>query len=68
MVTTRSSTTSSLVRKSAPRRGQQTSPRVDLCSPIVALYWFENRLLTYWFIRDVLPTLDDRDQHDSMVM
>jgi len=25
--------------------------------PMVALYWFENRLLTYWFIRDVFPTL-----------
>ena len=24
---------------------------------MVALYWFEKRLLTYWFIRDVLPTL-----------
>ena len=32
----------SLVRKSAP---------------IVALYWLLKRLLTYWFIRDVLPTL-----------
>lgn len=32
----------SLVRKSAP---------------IVALYWLLNRLLTYWFIREVLPTL-----------
>lgn len=29
-------------------------------SPIVALYWLENRLLTYWFIREVLPTLYDR--------
>jgi len=41
MVTSRSSTITSLVRKSAP---------------IVALYWLENFLLTYWFIRDVLPT------------
>lgn len=24
---------------------------------MVALYWFEKRLLTYWFIREVLPTL-----------
>ena len=31
----------SLVRKSAP---------------MVALYWFENFLLTYWFIKDVFPT------------
>jgi hypothetical protein len=35
----------SLVRKSAP---------------IVALYWLLNRLLTCWFIRDVLPTLCGR--------
>jgi hypothetical protein len=26
-------------------------------APMVALYWFEKRLLTYWFIRDVFPTL-----------
>lgn len=25
--------------------------------PMVALYWFENRLLTYWFMSDVFPTL-----------
>lgn len=42
MVTSLSSTTTSLVRKSAP---------------IVALYWLLNRLLTYWFMRDVFPTL-----------
>jgi hypothetical protein len=24
---------------------------------MVALYWLLNRLLTYWFIRDVFPTL-----------
>lgn len=41
IVTTRSSTTTSFVKKSAP---------------IVALYWLENRLFTYWFISDVLPT------------
>ena len=35
-------TLTSLVRKSAP---------------IVALYWEEKRFDTYWFIRDVLPTL-----------
>lgn len=23
---------------------------------MVALYWFENFLLTYWFISEVLPT------------
>ena len=42
MVTSLSSTCTSLVRKSAP---------------IVALYWLENFLFTYWFISDVLPTL-----------
>lgn len=42
IVTTRSSTTTSFVKKSAP---------------IVALYWLENRLLTYWFIKEVFPTL-----------
>lgn len=26
-------------------------------APIVALYWLLKRLLTYWFMRDVLPTL-----------
>jgi len=41
MVTSLSSTCTSLVRKSAP---------------MVALYWLENFLLTYWFIREVLPT------------
>ena len=24
---------------------------------MVALYWLENFLLTYWFIKEVLPTL-----------
>ena len=28
-------------------------------APIVALYWLLNRLLTYWFMRDVLPTLNE---------
>lgn len=27
-------------------------------APIVALYWLLNLLLTYWFIRDVFPTLE----------
>ena len=26
-------------------------------APIVALYWLLNRLLTYWFMREVFPTL-----------
>lgn len=42
MVTSRSSTCTSFVRKSAP---------------MVALYWLLNFLFTYWFISDVLPTL-----------
>ncbi len=42
IVTSLSSTITSLVRKSAP---------------MVALYCDVNFLLTYWFIRDVLPTL-----------
>ena len=44
IVTSRSSTITSLVRKSAP---------------IVALYCDVNFLLTYWFIREVLPTLGE---------
>lgn len=24
---------------------------------MVALYWFEKRLLTYWFMSEVFPTL-----------
>ena len=27
-------------------------------APMVALYWFENFLLTYWFMSDVFPTLE----------
>lgn len=42
IVTTRSSAITSFVQKSAP---------------IVALYWFENRLFIYWFMSDVFPTL-----------
>jgi len=45
IVTGRPSTTTSLVRKSAP---------------IVALYWALNFFETYWFIRLVLPTLQWR--------
>jgi hypothetical protein len=37
----------------ARRRGEMTHKS----APMVALYWFEKRLLTYWFIRDVFPTL-----------
>lgn len=42
IVTNLSSTMTSFVRKSAP---------------MVALYWPLNLLLTYWFIKEVLPTL-----------
>ena len=47
MVTSLSSIWISFVRKSAP---------------IVALYSFENFFCTYWFIRDVLPTLQQQQQ------
>lgn len=50
IVTSRSSTITSLVRKSAP---------------IVALYWLLNFLLTYWFIREVFPTLADTRQQQT---
>lgn len=33
--------------------------RTHKSAPIVALYWLENRLLTYWFMSDVLPTLGE---------
>lgn len=55
IVTRRSSTMTSFVRKSAP---------------IVALYWLLKRLLTYWFMSDVLPTLGghaDRRQCGCLV-
>ena len=29
-------------------------------APIVALYWLLKRLVTYWFMRDVFPTLQYR--------
>ena len=28
---------------------------------MVALYWLENLLFTYWFIKDVFPTLLSRE-------
>ena len=46
-MTSRSSTITSLVRKSAP---------------MVALYWEVNFLFTYWFISDVFPTLSERER------
>lgn len=35
-------------------------------APIVALYWLLNRLFTYWFMRDVFPTLDRMYKHRKM--
>lgn len=32
---------------------------------MVALYWFENFLFTYWFMSDVLPTLKRARHHVS---
>ena len=29
---------------------------VKKSAPMVALYWLENFLFTYWFMREVLPT------------
>ena len=34
-----------------------SNTRTQQSAPIVALYWLLNRLLTCWFISDVLPTL-----------
>jgi hypothetical protein len=52
IVTVLSSTSISLVRKSAP---------------IVALYSLENFFCTYWFISDVLPTLRDRGRGGGLL-
>lgn len=55
IVTNLSSTITSLVRKSAP---------------MVALYWLLNFLFTYWFMRDVLPTLQKQNSelnHNSPI-
>jgi len=46
--------------RSADARGREMT-RTNKSAPIVALYWLLKRLLTYWFISDVLPTL-----HESM--
>lgn len=37
--------------------GTQCSGLTHKSAPIVALYWLLNLLFTYWFIRDVFPTL-----------
>jgi hypothetical protein len=44
-------------RTGQPRSTAKRQFRWTDDSPIVALYWFENRLFTYWFIKDVFPTL-----------
>lgn len=65
MVTRRSSTITSFVRLSLPSgmpidmAGQTTHKS----APMVALYWLLNRLLTYWFMSEVLPTLHDTSGH-----
>lgn len=53
IVTRRSSTMTSFVRKSAP---------------IVALYWLLNFLFTYWFMREVFPTLTTQDREETKVI
>lgn len=71
MVTTRSSTTTSFVKKSAPIVAANQMYFNEQKTGIAAnkqwrqrpvsrlpLYWFEKRLFTYWFISDVLPTPD----------
>ena len=37
--------------------GESNRGRTHKSAPMVALYWLLNRLLTYWFMREVLPTL-----------
>ena len=36
--------------------GRERTSLVKKSAPMVALYWLENFLFTYWFMRDVLPT------------
>ncbi|TFK36724.1 hypothetical protein BDQ12DRAFT_686388 [Crucibulum laeve] len=36
-------------------------------APMVAFYWLLNRLLTYWFMREVSPTLSPRKLMSYMV-
>ena len=63
IVTRRSSTMTSFVRLRL--EGNYGRYVVNAClvhthksAPIVALYWLLNRLLTYWFMSDVFPTLN----------
>ena len=59
MVTNRSSTITSFVRlynvKSQWKNRFESETYKS--APMVALYWLLKRLLTYWFMRDVFPTL-----------
>ena len=43
--------------------GDNLNYRTHKSAPIVALYWLLNRLMTYWFMRDVLQTLQNEDEH-----
>jgi len=52
-VKSRSSNCTSLVKKSAP---------------MVALYWLLNFLLTYWFIKEVFPTLQNHKSEKSKLV
>lgn len=61
MVTKRSSTMTSLVKlkvEVGTRHGLRDKT-THKSAPIVALYWLLKRLFTYWFMRDVFPTLID---------
>lgn len=37
-------------------------------APIVALYWLLNFLFTYWFMREVFPTLTTKDREETKVI
>lgn len=51
--------------KSQPRTEPRMSKGTYKSAPMVALYWLLNRLFTYWFMSDVLPTLHKREQNDK---
>lgn len=59
MVTRRSSTMTSFVKLHIVKHqaGHAATDATHKSAPMVALYWLLNRLFTYWFINDVLPTL-----------
>jgi hypothetical protein len=66
MVTRVSSTMTSFVKldgdKVSSQYGEPTArwSGTHKSAPIVALYWLLNRLLTYWFIKEVFPTLQEQ--------